>query len=315
MNQLLQRLQEELGPKLKHSKDIWPYFTLKTKTMAEYFYEAETFEEWEKLISLTHRLGIPLFILGGGSNLAVVHDTISGLVVRNLYRERKQIAETEKTIDMQISSGYIVNALVHETTKEGLSGFEFHLGLPGTVGGAIYMNSKWTITDPVSYFGDALITARLIDKTGAIREVERPYFKFAYDYSYIQETGEFVADAVFRLRKEKAEKLIAKAQESLDYRKKTQPIGVSTAGCFFKNISIADRDRLQLKTTSAGYLIDSCGLKNKQSGAFVVSDKHANFIVNTGNGKASDLLALVQLIKETVKNKYGIEMEEEVKII
>lgn len=315
MNQILQRLQEELGPKLKHSKDIWPYFTLKTKTKAEYFYEAETFEEWEKLISLTHRLGIPLFILGGGSNLAVVHDTISGLVVRNLYRERKQIADTEKTVDMKISSGYIVNALVYETTKEGLSGFEFHLGLPGTVGGAIYMNSKWTITDPVSYFGDALVTARLIDKTGAVREVERSYFKFAYDYSYIHETREFVADAVFRLRKEKAEKLIAKAQESLDYRKKTQPIGVSTAGCFFKNISIADRDRLQLKTTSAGYLIDSCGLKNKQSGAFVVSDKHANFIINTGNGKASDLLALVQLIKETVKNKYGIEMEEEVKII
>jgi UDP-N-acetylmuramate dehydrogenase len=164
---------------------------------------------------------------------------------------------------MQISSGYIVNSLVLETAKEGYSGFEFHLGLPGTVGVAIYMNSKWTITNPVSYFGDTLLSAQLIDKNGNMHEVDRSYFKFAYDYSYIQETGEFVLSAVFRLTKEKPEKLQQHAQESLEYRKKTQPIRTATAGCFFKNISIEDRDRLQLQTTSAGYLIDNCGLKNK----------------------------------------------------
>ncbi len=315
MNPLLQKLQESLGPKLKHAKDISPYFTLKTKTTAEYFYEAETKEEWEKLIGLAQKLQIPLFVLGGGSNLAVVHDTIPGLVVRNIYRERKLVSESDKTVDMEISSGYIVNSLVMETAKEGYSGFEFHLGLPGTVGGAIYMNSKWTITNPVSYFGDTLLNATLIDKNGDIKVVERPYFKFAYDYSYLQETGEFVLSVVFRLTRAKPEKLLEHAKESLDYRKRTQPIGTATAGCFFKNISIEDRDRLQLKTTSAGYLIDSCGLKNKESGDFFVSDKHANFIINKGHGKASDLLALVQLIKQTVKNKYGLDLEEEVKII
>ncbi len=315
MNPLLQKLQESLGSKLKHIKDISPYFTLKTKTTAEYFYEAETREEWEKLIGLAQKLQIPLFVLGGGSNLAVVHDTIPGLVVRNIFRERKLISESEKTLDMEISSGYIVNSLVMETAKEGYSGFEFHLGLPGTVGGAIYMNSKWTITNPVSYFGDTLLNATLIDTNGDVKVVERPYFKFAYDYSYLQETGEFVLSATFRLTRSKPEKLLEHAKESLDYRKRTQPIGTATAGCFFKNISIEDRDRLQLKTTSAGYLIDSCGLKNKESGDFVVSDKHANFIINKGHGKASDLLALVQLIKQTVKNKYGLDLEEEVKII
>ena len=96
------------------------------------------------------------------------------------------------------------------------------------------------------------------------------------------------------------------------YRKETQPFGVATSGCFFRNISKEDQERLKLPSTSAGYLIDHAGLKTTQVGDFIVSDKHANFIINKGSGKAEDLLKLVDKIKEEVNKKYGVDLEEEV---
>lgn len=311
--QIFEKLQTVFGEKVQQQKNISHYLTLRTKTIAEYYLEAESREEWQKAFHITKELGMTLFILGGGSNMAVLHDMINGLVVRNMYREKKIIDETDEYVDIQFSSGYSMARVVTETTAAGYEGFEYHLGLPGTIGGAICMNSKWT--KPLNYIGDNLISAHLLDSNGNIKTVNRDYFNFAYDYSILQETKEIVLEATFRLKRNDPEILKERSKSSLEYRKQTQPHGVATGGCFFQNIGEKDAQRLGFGTASAGNLIDKAGLKGKDIGGFIVSDKHANFIINTGEGKAEDLVQLLSFVKKTVKEKFDVDLKEEVVVV
>lgn len=313
---LLQSLEQALGAgRVTPGKNISPYLTLRTKTTAEYYIEAETREDWIAIMKVAGELTIPLTILGGGSNYAIMREVVPGLTVRNLYREKKITRDTEDSVEMLVTSGYIVARLSKETVDEGLEGFEYHLGLPGTLGGAIYMNSKWTHSSPHSYVGDNLLKATLVDLKGSTKEVGHDYFQFAYDYSILQQTHEVVLDATFRLKKAETALLKQRAQETMEYRRKTQPHGVPTCGCFFRNISDEDKKRLGLATASAGYLIDQSGLKNAHVGGFVVSDIHANFIINKGDGKPDDLTALLTMIKQKVKQKFDVDLKEEVLVV
>jgi UDP-N-acetylmuramate dehydrogenase len=308
-----QTLSEKIGKKVTSQKDISPYITIRTRVLAEYFVEVDTKEELINAVKIANDLHIPFFFLGGGSNLAILKNIIPGLVIRNMYSKKQIILSDDDHADVLFSSGYPMSRVVTETVKDGLSGFEYHLGLPGTIGGAIYMNSKWT--KPTSYIGDNLISAEIMDHAGTVRTVDRSYFQFAYDYSILQKTKEIFIEGTFRLRHEDPEVLRLRSQEALAYRKATQPFGVATAGCFFQNITPEEKERLGLETTSAGYLIDHAGLKGKQIGAYIVSDKHANFVINQGNGTPEDLQTLLKLIKSTVKEKYGVHLKEEVHLV
>ncbi|QQG44824.1 MAG: UDP-N-acetylmuramate dehydrogenase [Candidatus Roizmanbacteria bacterium] len=311
---IIKELESIFGKdRIKVDQNLSFYLTLRTQTKAQYYLEAESREDWVKVGQIKASKKIPIFIMGGGSNLAIITDYINGLVVRNLYQKKEVIAETEDYVDLLVSSGYVVARLVIETIKEGWGGLEYHQGLPGTVGGAIFMNSKWAKHH--SYFGDQLLYAYLLETNGEIKKVDHDYFKFRYDHSVLQETGEILIEAVFRLKKEMPQVLQKKAQEALNYRSETQPKGIATSGCFFKNISEDIKLRLKLPTTSAGYLIEHAGLKNLRVGDFVVSSMHANFIINEGSGKAEDLIKLLKLIKDKVKEKFGIDLEEEVVVI
>ena len=306
-------LLKKLGTKLKHDKDISPYFTLHMKVVASNYLEVESRDEWITAVKLAYESKTPIFILGGGSNIAVTSGKIHALVIRNRYIYSKKVRETNTYVEMLFSSGYPMSRVVKETIAAGLSGFEYHLGLPGTLGGAMYMNSKWT--KPESYCGDTLIYANVMTREGKVHKENKSYFKFAYDYSILQETKEIFLEGVYRLKKENTEILKRRSEEALTYRKKTQPFGVSTCGCFFQNISVEDQKRLNLPTTSVGYLIDDTGLKGKRIGAFEVSTKHANFIINHGSGKPDDLEQLLDLIRESIRVKYGLELKEEVVIV
>jgi len=299
--------------RLKSNVDLFQYLTLKTHVIAEYFFNVRTREELIKAKNFSIKNKLPIFLFGGGSNLAVTVEKIHGLVIKNNYIAKEVVAEGPDYVDLKVSSGYPVSLLVHKMIEKGYSGFEYHKGLPGTVGGAIAMNSKWT--RPTTYFGDNLLYAYLVDNKGKVKKVTRKYFKFKYDYSILKDTREFVLDAVFRLKKENKELLSQRATEALQYRIATQPTGIHSSGCFFKNISVEEKFRLDLPTSSAGYLIDKAGLKGYRVGDFEVSKIHANFIINHGKGKREDLLKLIDIIKTKVKNKYGISLQEEVIII
>lgn len=288
--------------RIEKNKNLKFLTTLKTEAIAEFYTEAKTRNEIVEAVQYCHLNKLRLIFIGGGSNVAFLNNKIKGLVVKNCYRKFKVLKNNHQLLEIEVSSGYLTNQFVNKVIELGGKGVEYHLGLPGTIGGAIYMNAKWT--KPLTFFGDYLIKANLLTSDFKIKTVNKDYFQFAYDYSFLQKTKEILLEAVFKFKKGNSEDLKKRANEAFLYRKKTQPQGVFTAGCFFQN----------LNHISAGYLIDKAGLKGKKLGDFMISPVHANFIVNLGQGKAEDLKALIQLVKNTVKKKFGLSLKEEVVI-
>lgn len=296
----------------KKNFDITRYFTLHVQTISDEFIEVKTKKEIIDAVRYATTRRIPYSIIGGGSNTALKSKRYPGLIIKNSYIFLKTIKNTEDEIHLLVSSGYPMSLLVNETIDRGWEGFEYHKGLPGSLGGAIYMNSKWM--SPVSFVSDSLIEAVILGTSGEEKRVERNYFHFTYGYSSLQETKEIFLEGIFRLKKSNPLQLQKKAEKSLQYRKQTQPFGVSTCGCFFKNITESEKLKAGLNTSSAGFLIDSCGLKGTVIGNFKVSELHANFIINLkhANSDTADLIKLISLIKKKVKEKYGLELKEEV---
>ena len=299
----IKKLEATLGQgRVKKNFKLSPYLTLRTNNRAQYYFEAESRNDLINAKKASLNLNHPFFILGGGSNMAILKKSLEGLIVRNKYIYKSLENQNGHAL-LNVSSGYPITKLAKELAWAGYEGLEYHFGLPGTIGGAIYMNSKWT--KPLSYTGDHLISANLVGKKGNVKVVDHSYFKFAYDRSILQKTKEILLEAVFKLKKTDPQITMQHTDFAMKYRKQTQPFGVFTSGCFFKNIN----------GKSAGRLIDQTGLKGKRVGKFHVSDKHANFIIHDGNGNPEDLSKLLLIVKEKVKEKFGVNLEEEVIII
>lgn len=320
MNSNYQEMKDVLGNKVKENEILAPYTSWKIGGPADLFYEARTREEFVRAVIGAVKLKIPIFVLGGGSNILVGDKGYRGFVVRNLTREIKivgmkgQINEGKNNgvVYVDADSGVAINTLVRYSVEEGLKGLEMHLGLPGSVGGAVYMNSKWT--HPDGYVGEMVYQAQLIDKKGNLRIVPRDYFHFAYDYSSIQKSGEWVISVTFAFKRDSKVKLWEIANESIGYRRSTQPQGVVSAGCVFKNLSRAGAIAAGTPglTQSAGFLIDNCGLKGRKIGGAQISTEHANFFCNSGGASASDMLQLIDLARQRVMEKFGVNLEEEI---
>ncbi|MBI5613827.1 UDP-N-acetylmuramate dehydrogenase [Candidatus Gottesmanbacteria bacterium] len=320
MAEAYQTFVEKFPGLVKKDVLLAPYTTFKIGGPADLLVEARNREELVAFVLSARDMNIPITFLGGGSNLLIGDRGIRGLVVRNLTQKivimgmkgAMNELKTSGTVYVEADSGVPINKFVRYTVEEGLSGLEMHLGLPGSVGGAVYMNSKWT--NPVGYVGDAVYQASILTNSGEVKTVPKRYFQFAYDMSILQKTHELVLSVVFTLKKESKELLWKQANESIAHRRATQPQGVFTAGCIFQNLS--ESDALTFATPghsrSAGYLIDSAGFKGKQIGGAVVSSVHANFIVNMGKASASDVLQLISMIKEKVHSQFGVTLKEEI---
>jgi UDP-N-acetylenolpyruvoylglucosamine reductase len=324
MNTSLKELQHIFGSALKESEPLFSYTTLKIGGPAEYFLAVSSGEALGQAIIAARKNKIPYFILGGGSNVLIPDVGIQGLVIKNnantisirgAHGVHSKGVVTKGEVFVSADSGVPMNQLVRFTVDEGLQGLEAHLGLPGSVGGAVYMNSKWM--HPESYVGDCLFQATLVTPMGDVKTVPREYFRFGYDYSILQKSGDILLSAVFVLKPAQKENLWDIANKSIGYRRLSQPQGVKTAGCTFKNISKADAIAFSTPecTTSAGFLIDHAGCKGMKVGDAQISDMHANFIINTGNAKARDVLELIQRVKNDVKRVFGVTLTEEIIII
>lgn len=323
MNDAFAKLQTILGDRVKVDHPLGPMTTFKIGGPADLYYEARTADELAMAVKSARELGVQLFILGGGSNIVISDKGIRGLVIKNITRQiiikgvksLKQNGVEKKTVFVEAESGVPVNLLVRFTVDEGLSGLHMHLGLPGSIGGAVYMNSKWT--HPNGYVGDAVYQARIITPTGEEKIVPQSYFRFAYDTSTIQETKDVVISVVFALDADVKDTLWAIANDSIAHRKNTQPQGVFTAGCTFRNLSQAEALSAATPdgTMSAGYLIDHAGLKGKTVGGAMISPMHANFIVNTGKATAKDVIELIEIARAKVKEQFGVTLQEEIERI
>ncbi len=320
MNKILEALQEKFGERVKEQESLAKYTTFKIGGPADYFFDAKTATEFADAIVLGRTLGLPIFILGGGTNILIGDLGIRGLVIKNSTNEivirgaKGKISggKDEGQVFVEVDSGVSFNKLVRFAVDEGYAGLEMQLGLPGSVGGAVYMNSKWT--HPVGYVGDVVYQAEILTPASERKIVPHSYFQFAYDTSSIQKTGDIVLKVVFALSKKNKEELWNVANGSISYRRETQPQGVKSPGCTFRNISQREAIRVPTPnlTTSAGFLIDHAGCKGMRVGDAVISDVHANFIVNLGHATAHDVVELIEEARKKVHEQFGVTLEEEI---
>lgn len=304
----------------KENISLAPFTTFKIGGPAEFFYEARTVSELVDAVIKARKMGLVVTVLGGGTNVLIGDKGIRGLVIKNNtdaitirgMKGRYRAGRKDGSVYVEADTGVLFNKFVRFTVDEGLGGLEAHLGLPGTVGGAIFMNSKWT--KPVSYVGDVVFQATILTSENETKIVDKSFFRFDYDSSVIQKTKDVVLRVVFVLTPGEKDDLWKIANQSIAYRRVSQPQGVKSSGCTFRNLSQAEAMLVSSpnQTTSAGFLVDHAGLKGAAVGDAQISSVHANFIVNNGRAKASDVVELIERARKKVKEQYGIELQEEI---
>jgi UDP-N-acetylmuramate dehydrogenase len=282
-----------------------PYTTFKVGGPADWLLETHNADEIVRAVKLADDAGVPVTLLGGGSNVLIAESGIRGLVIRPRGGEVVPVGDHLVRADAALT----INGLVRWTINRGYAGLEAWAGTPGTVGGAIYGNAHWKKTN----IGDLVESVRLVKRDGTLLQVPADRMEFEYDYSRLKRTGEIVLWAAFRVAPgADPAALRAVARESLAFRKKTQPLESPSAGCIFMNPE-AGRDRVpEGIPPSAGALVDRAGLKGAAEGGARVSPTHANFIINTGSATATDIHTLVERCRSAVKDQFGVALQNEI---
>lgn len=248
---------------------------------------------------LTHsgRQGkIPILVIGAGSNILISDKGLNAVVLRLNSPHFRRISFRNNYLE--VGSGVMLNQIVFSAQKHNLSGTEFLVGIPGTVGGALVMNAGI----PGRNIGDLVENVTIMDYNGNVKTLNKKDIKFDYRVSSLSKY--IILSACIKLAKRNREEIKDKLNRYLNYRKVTQDLSFPSAGCIFKNPA----------GYSAGRLIDLCGLKGKRIQDACVSLKHANFILNLRRAKAGDIFRLINLIKKEVKNKFHITLKPEIKI-
>ncbi len=282
----------------KKNISLAPYTTFKIGGMAKYFCEARNSEDVIAAVARAKKENLPFFILGAGSNILVSDKGFEGLIIK-IQNTRYKIRDTKIVAD----AGVLLSELVSKSAEAGLTGTEWAAGIPGTVGGAVRGNAG---AFGISMSNIVREVKVLNIGTSQVQIFKNKDCKFGYrDSIFKKNKNLIILSTELELRKgdrEKSEKLI---KDYLKQRKEKQPMEHPSAGSIFKNP----------EGQSAGYLIEQCGLKGKIVGGAMISEKHANFIVNLGNAKAKDVKKLIDLCKEKVKEKFGIKLEEEIEYL
>ncbi len=322
MDKKYRKLIEILGEnKVQLNEQLDKYSSFHIGGPADIFFKATNISDLVKAVTNAWFLNVPVIVISGGTNLLISDLGYRGLVIKNETNGIKMVGfvggKEEKTtkihtVLLEVESGVSINRLVRFVLDQGLIGLEAFLGQPGSVGGAVWSNAHNMKMG--KFFGDKIASAKILQPPGKIIEVNRNYFKFGYDQSIIQKTGDIVLTVRLKLNTGEKSLLWKQAQEALNYRRKTQPVGIFSSGCVFKNIkkSMAIKLATPNYTCSTGFLLERVGLKGYQIGNAYFSREHANFIINNGKAKAKDVFALINLAKKRVKETFQIDIEEEI---
>jgi UDP-N-acetylmuramate dehydrogenase len=296
-------------PGVKENILLKNYATFKIGGKARYFFVATKKEELIKAITTATDLKLPFFVLGNGSNLLISDKGFKGLVIK-IKNQTSKIKHNLIYTEAGISLGQLVNIAL----KNNLTGLEWTAGIPGTVGGAIYGNAGAFGKS----IGDSVIKVEVYDaKDNKIKIFKKRNCKFGYRNSIFKRKKNLIVLSItIQLKKGNKKEIEKKIKEHLEYRKKTQPLNFPSIGSIFKNpVPKQSLVRGRSISFSAGELIEKCGLKGKKIGKAKISEKHGNFIVNFGGAKAKDVKKLIKLIKQKVKSKFGIVLEEEIQYL
>lgn len=265
---------------------------------ADVYITADTVEKVQEVLKLAKQKDIPITVIGNGTNLLVNDNGIRGITLRYTANNIRIIDEKICIVD-----GGIANALIAVKLLENeLSGFEFAAGIPGSVAGAVYMNAGafgGEMKDIVEY-------TKYIDiNTGEVHILKNEDHNFSYRSSAFKDMQTVIVEVGMRLHKDSREKIQEKMNEYKNKRQETQPLDMPSAGSTFRR----GEDFITAK------LIDEAGLKGYKIGGAEVSNKHAGFIVNTGNATAKDIIELIEFVQKTILEKFNKKIETEVRII
>lgn len=283
------------------------YSTFKVGGPAEAIIPVLNRADLKGLVQWLHDHDIDWWIVGRGSNILVPDKGLAGVIIilRGEFSTIERLTEPHSIPDdnkvlVRAGGGCLLSRLVNYCTAQSLSGLEFAVGIPGSVGGAVAMNAgAWG-----SEIGSLVASATLMDSSGNISTKQGNTLGFTYR-KWAMATKTLLLSATFTLTPDSKTKIKASCRRYQELRLKNQPIADPSAGSFFKNPP-AD---------SAGRLIEKAGLKGYSIGGAKVSEKHANFIVNTGTASAADILNLMQTVQQEVYKRFGIKLEPEVRIL
>ena len=290
--------------RLSPDAPLAPLTTFRVGGRADWLADVRSQDELCAVLTVADAAGVPVTMLGGGSNVVVSDRGVRGLVLRLLLTG---ISQPLPGI-VRAEAGATINGLVRWTIGRGLAGLEAWAGTPGTVGGAIFGNAHWRGRN----VGDLVSTTLVASREGRLAVLPASAMEFAYDTSRLQRTSEVLVSADFAVTEGAVAELRATARESLAYRKQTQPLASPSAGCIFQNPDPA-RDRMPVGVPpSAGALVDRAGLKGRRVGGARISDAHANFVVNEGGATADDIRRLVEIARDAVRDRFGVVLRDEV---
>jgi len=249
-------------------------------------------------LQIIHRHEIPWSVIGRGSNLLVRDGGIRGAVLK----VAEGLSHCEfKGEEVCVGAGYSMIRLAMETGKRGLTGMEFAGGIPGTVGGAVYMNAGAHGSD----LSRILIDAEILFEDGERKVLTNEEMSFSYRTSLLQKRKGIVIEARFRLRAGDRKEIASTLAANKERRRLTQPLQMPCAGSVFRNPP----------GDHAGRLIEAAGLKGYKIGGAQVSEKHSNFIVNCGGATATDVLTLINYVRSTIQSQFGIDLHPEVLVV
>lgn len=262
---------------------------------ARFFVEVRSVDEAREALDLARMQNLPFHVLGKGSNTLFDDRGYNGVIICN----KIDFFEEPFPGVFHVGGGYSFSLLGVQTARQGWAGLEFASGIPGSIGGAVFMNAGANGAEAA----DALESVDFLSADGSLRQYRKEELNFSYRTSAFQQLSGIITGATFALAP--APEARKRQLEIIDYRKSTQPYSDKSAGCVFRNPTGA----------SAGALIDRAGLKGLSIGGAKVSEKHANFIVNTGGASAAQVLELVSRIRSEVQERAGVDLESEIRLV
>jgi UDP-N-acetylmuramate dehydrogenase len=285
-------------PDVREHEPLAPHSWYGIGGRARYFLEVADDAALPELVARLNRDQVPYTVIGAATNTLFAAEELPGLTIKLVTHRMSMDGET-----VSVSAGTLMPKLAAETAREGRAGLEFAAGVPGTVGGSVFGNA--------GAFGgevkDRLVSVEVVDPQGRRQTVAAADCAFTYRDSVFKATRDrwVIISATFRTTSEPPATVRARLLEVQKHRRATQPVEQRSLGSTFKNPP----------GDSAGRLIDACGLKGRQIGGAQVSPKHANFIVNLGGASADDVLALMAEMRDRVRERFGIELEPEIRVI
>jgi UDP-N-acetylmuramate dehydrogenase len=300
-------LRHRLGPdRVRQAVPLAPFTTFRIGGPADLFFEARTAEELAGAITAARELDIPCFLLGAGANILVGDGGFRGLVVRNVSDGIEFLDDRR----VRAESGVMVyHDLIQACFAQGLGGLHHFVGIPSTVGGAIWQNLHFLSPDRkrTVFVEEVVEECALLTEEGDRRVVGLDYLKFGYDYSILHERDDIVLSVTFRLDPTPQERMLDEIRENLKWRDDRHPDLwlYPCAGSIFQ----------KLEGIGAGRLIDECGLKGHVHGNAQIFHRHANIIVNLGGATARQVRELIDLAQTTVERELGHRLEPEIGFI